>query len=1042
VLGRVGLLVAGIATALAVAVPVARAAGPEQQLAERYAPIVALKQQDEACDRSGEGWRPTAIDAVLGNPAVRLRGPVEKRAPSAADLFGLGEGYYLDLRGDPLSPGCDYERDARRLFRGQPSIAYAHIAREAGIPHRLALQYWLYYYFNDFHDKHESDWEGIQILFEADSAGEALRKQPLEVAYAQHNGGERAAWDSKKLELAGTHPVVYVASGSHAAYYSSAIWLGRGAGQGWGCDDARGPSHRLRLDAVVLPTRVSAPADRYAWLAYEGRWGQRESGPNNGPTGPNTKSSWTQPLTWQEQLRDRSFQVPAAVTLGDSVSGTFCGAVSVVATLFNFFGSPIPIAALLGVLLALLVVAATRTRWRPARAHPLRARRTTGQILSASTLVYWRHRWLLLGIGAIAVPLAFAAVSFERLIHWRSVERWVDLPAWTLGLIRLDVFELFVSVVAINATTAIALDHLDARRSIAVGQSYRLALGKFWPLARSVAIQVVVGLLLFVSVIGIPWLLRMMVGGALTAQEIVIDREPVGSIRRSSQKLVVGHWWRTAGLLVALYLVAFAAAPLVGFALFFVTSVSPGGVDLIGSLVYAFALPYVAVASTLLYFDLQERPLRRPAPSPFWRRMAAIGALLAALGVVVLTVMAVLADMAAMVQAFIAVLVIAVGAWFALTRRRLARLVGVIVFLAGLVALVIVGMEHWSALLTLAMAAGLVTVFGLAARAAAPGDPELRRIRATPGRILLARQGALIVNPKSGGGKAERFQLVAEARKRGIEPILLEPGDDLHGLAERAVAQGADVIGMAGGDGSQAIVAAVAMEHDVAHVCVPAGTRNHFALDLGIDREDVVGALDAFTAGVERRIDLASVNGRVFVNNASVGAYAQVVQSEAYRDAKLATWTRMLPAVLGPDAPQPAFALVSNNPYRFAGIAAVGTRPRLDTGRLGIVTAEIDQAADVARLLALATVGRWHRFRGLREWSDLHFEVHSQSPVPVGLDGEALVFDPPLRFVSLPGALRVRLPRNASGISPAAAAVGLTRHELVALLRLAAGRQG
>src|SRR4029077_14475068 len=146
------------------------------------------------------------------------------------------------------------------------------------------------------------------------------------------------------------------------------------------------------------------------------------------------------------------------------------------------------------------------------------------------------------------------------------------------------------------------------------------------------------------------------------------------------------------------------------------------------------------------------------------------------------------------------------------------------------------------------------------------------------------------------------FDLAGEARKRGIRAVVLERGDDLLELAEQALNDGADVIGMAGGDGSQALVATVAMRHNVPHVCIPAGTRNHFALDLGLDREDVVGALDAFTDGVERRIDLARVNDRVFVNNASLGVYAKVVQSEAYRDAKLETWTDMLPDLLGPEA--------------------------------------------------------------------------------------------------------------------------------------------
>jgi len=285
--------------------------------------------------------------------------------------------------------------------------------------------------------------------------------------------------------------------------------------------------------------------------------------------------------------------------------------------------------------------------------------------------------------------------------------------------------------------------------------------------------------------------------------------------------------------------------------------------------------------------------------------------------------------------------------------------------------------------------------------------------------------------------------------------VVLGPGDDLLELAERVLGDGAEVIGMAGGDGSQALVATIAMQHDVPHVCIPAGTRNHFALDLGLDRDDVVGALDAFTDAVERRIDLARVNERVFVNNASLGVYAQVVQSDAYRDAKLETWTQMLPDLLGPDAPpidlefngpdtteytDAPLVLVSNNPYQLTHLAGAGTRARLDTGRLGIVAARIRSAGDVAELVTLETIGQPNRFRGLLEWSQPEFEIRSSSSVAVGLDGEALMLEPPLRFASLPGALRVLLPRNAPGTSPAAATVSLTRNDLTVLLRIAAGR--
>src|SRR5258707_1258717 len=174
-----------------------------------------------------------------------------------------------------------------------------------------------------------------------------------------------------------------------------------------------------------------------------------------------------------------------------------------------------------------------------------------------------------------------------------------------------------------------------------------------------------------------------------------------------------------------------------------------------------------------------------------------------------------------------------------------------------------------------------------------------RRIIRRSARARRRWYPVLIMNLKSGGGKAERFRLAEECERRGIEPIVLGPGDDLLRLADDAVTRGADVIGMAGGDGSQALVATVASRRGVPHVCVPAGTRNHFALDLGLDRDDVVGALDAFADGVERTVDLAAVNGPVFVNNASLGLYAKVVQAPEYRDAKFRTATSMLPDLLG-----------------------------------------------------------------------------------------------------------------------------------------------
>ena len=290
------------------------------------------------------------------------------------------------------------------------------------------------------------------------------------------------------------------------------------------------------------------------------------------------------------------------------------------------------------------------------------------------------------------------------------------------------------------------------------------------------------------------------------------------------------------------------------------------------------------------------------------------------------------------------------------------------------------------------------------------------------------RQPVLFFNPRSGGGKAERFALADEARARGIEPIELKPGEDLETLVRGAVERGADALAMAGGDGSQAIVAAIAAERGLPYACVPAGTRNHFALDLGVDRDDVVGALDAFVDGGERTVDLAEVNGRVFVNNVSLGVYAEAVQREGYRDAKLRTLLDTVPDMLGPGGSEldlrwtgpggqahhaGAMVLVSNNRYRLGRAVGSGTRPRIDDGVLGIAVVG-------------APSGRGESGRSMqrpwREWSAPDFEVDADRPVPAGIDGEALMLDPPLRFRIRPGVLRVRIARAHPGASPSAVA--------------------
>ena len=451
---------------------------------------------------------------------------------------------------------------------------------------------------------------------------------------------------------------------------------------------------------------------------------------------------------------------------------------------------------------------------------------------------------------------------------------------------------------------------------------------------------------------------------------------------------------------------------------------------------------------------MPEDTARRPT---LGERVAALVALLALAAAVLLLLVGVVLHYLAVALTLVGAGVFVTAGWYAVSRRGVVRAVSLVTMIAAVgmlgAGLVLENIGLLRVILIVVVAAASVVSARYALR------KTRRQLHARPEHLTragAARHPVLIMNLKSGGGKAAKFRLAEECERRGIEPIVLRPGDDLLRLADDAVARGADVIGMAGGDGSQALVAAVASRRGVPHVCVPAGTRNHFALDLGLDRNDVVGALDAFGDGVERTVDLAAVNGRVFVNNASLGLYAKVVQSAEYRDAKIATISSMLPDLLakdaapldlrfigpdGADVPAAQLILVSNDPYQLDHIGGRGTRERLDGGVLGIVAARIGDAADARQFAALEAAGQVRRFPGWHEWSAPRFEVSSGSPVEIGIDGEALLMDPPLVFESRPRALRVRLPRNAAAHSPAAMTVHLLSGSTIMQLgRVLAGR--
>jgi len=369
---------------------------------------------------------------------------------------------------------------------------------------------------------------------------------------------------------------------------------------------------------------------------------------------------------------------------------------------------------------------------------------------------------------------------------------------------------------------------------------------------------------------------------------------------------------------------------------------------------------------------------------------------------------------------------VVIGAWLALAHRGAVRLVGVVLAVGAVVSIAVLTIRA-NLLWVVIVCAVLLVLSAVAGRAA------LRRGMPAPYRAVeLAVEPAsrpfLIMNPRSGGGKVVRFGLREKAESLGAEVAVLEgPGTvDVAGLARDAVARGADLLGVAGGDGTQALVAAVAAEHDLPLLVISAGTRNHFALDLGLDREDPSTCLDALRDGVEMRVDLGEVNGRPFVNNVSFGAYAAIVERPEYRDEKLKTTLDLLPDLLASTTgPQlvaradtvtlqgPQALLVSNNPYNTGDVAGLGRRPRIDGGVLGVIGVRAANAVDAARML------RGRRAAGLTLIVADEVEVDADvAEVPAGVDGESVRLATPVRCRVRPGALRVRVPRDRPGVPP------------------------
>jgi Vacuolar protein sorting-associated protein 62 len=576
---------------------------PEQALATRFAPLLILQRQDFPCDPDGEPYLPAPVEVVFADEAVVLRqGPQQDPVTSPVenvDLFSLPDHFATDFPGKPRTPGCDYETHFKAVMGDQPPVIYASIATDDA-QSRIALQYWFFYYFNDFNNLHEGDWEMIQLLFDADSVEEALAQEPVKVAFAQHSGGETADWDAPKLEREGTRPVVYASSGSHASYFGPGLWLGWGQdGSGLGCDVTNGDPVRIDPEVRLIPETITGADDPFAWVTFSGHWGERETWVYDGPTGPAFKRQWMTPVSWMEDLRADSIRVSTAGIIGPAPTDVFCAVIENGSALFTLF-TPYPLL-VIGIIAAGLSIM-------------LWALRQSWPTLRETWRVYWSHVRVFAGIGGImvAAPLAVSILQYLLATNPDFAEFTrlsEDSPELQGMLGAVSLLTRGLLLVIVTPAVVQAVGDIVAGRPPGVRRSFREGFARIPDLVWTLARGWLIVLALTISIIGLPWAVNRSVRWMFGSQAAVLGGIRGKTALDDSATAVRGRWWQAAANGAVLAFIGAAPGVIVALLLLILGRFPVDVANSVASLVYALAQPFASVGLTLLYLRWRGQPV-------------------------------------------------------------------------------------------------------------------------------------------------------------------------------------------------------------------------------------------------------------------------------------------------------------------------------------------------------------------------------------------------------------------------------------------------